>query len=209
MSSKITKLVLKKNKKLDKIYHPETGLVFKSATEKVVIGRIVDDEFIPLDEEALELCEQNHFKYDESLVETEEIVEKPTNSNDPNKKLCNDEDVQEDAVEEVLIPKMDKSVKTEKKKSLEVVEERKKSLEVVEERKKSNKDTDTDISGFTSILTRHTKELQNYVSNLQNELQNAKERVVELETQHSSTKKELEEVKKKLKGVLLAMQGDL
>ena len=64
MSSKSIKLVLKKNKKLDKIYHPETSLVFKSATEKIVIGRIEDDEFVPLDQLCVDLCLQNNFKYD-------------------------------------------------------------------------------------------------------------------------------------------------
>ena len=33
MSNKATKLTLKRNKKLDKMYHPESGLVFKSASE--------------------------------------------------------------------------------------------------------------------------------------------------------------------------------
>lgn len=63
------KIALKKNKEIDKIWHPESGLVFKSSTEKLVIGRFKDGEVIPLDDEALDLCTQWKFKYDTSLVE--------------------------------------------------------------------------------------------------------------------------------------------
>jgi hypothetical protein len=70
MSSSKGKLVLKRHKKTDKLYHPESSLVFKSATEKLVIGRMDGDEFISLDDETLDLCEKHQFKYDESLVET-------------------------------------------------------------------------------------------------------------------------------------------
>lgn len=100
MSSKTAKLVLKKHKKLDKIYHPDTGLVFKSATEKVVVGRIVDDDFVELDEEALQLCEQNHFKVDESLLETEEAEEQPEEEKKTSKKKSAEGAVDEDEVEE-------------------------------------------------------------------------------------------------------------
>ena len=44
------KIVLKKNKTINKIWHPESTLVFKSSKEKLVIGRYEDGEIIPLDE---------------------------------------------------------------------------------------------------------------------------------------------------------------
>ena len=74
MSLKTAKITLVKNKKLDCIYHKDSMLVFKSANEKLVIGRIENDEIISLDEKALELCEVHGFKYDESLVETEDAT---------------------------------------------------------------------------------------------------------------------------------------
>jgi flagellar capping protein FliD len=79
MSAK-AKLTLKVHKKTSKLYNVETGLVFNNATDKSVVGRIVDDEFIAFDSEALRLCEENGYKYDKSLVsteETEEVVEEP------------------------------------------------------------------------------------------------------------------------------------
>jgi hypothetical protein len=53
------------------IYHPESGCVFKSKNEKIVIGRYQDGEYNDLDEETLELCEKHRFTPDMSLV-TEE-----------------------------------------------------------------------------------------------------------------------------------------
>ena len=70
-SKSIGKIILKKNKTLNKIWHPESKLVFKSAQEKLVIGRYENDELIPLDEDALELCTKWKFKYDSSLVDEE------------------------------------------------------------------------------------------------------------------------------------------
>jgi len=63
------RIVLKKNKAINKIWHPDSGLVFKSAKEKLVVGRCVDDEFIPLDDETLDLCTEWKMRYDPSLVE--------------------------------------------------------------------------------------------------------------------------------------------
>ena len=67
------KIVLKSLKKLKTIWHPESTLVYKSKKERLVIGRYVDDEFIPLDEEALELCDEWNMKPDpERVIEDEE-----------------------------------------------------------------------------------------------------------------------------------------
>ena len=71
MSAIKRKIILKKLTSHDTIWHPETSLVFKSHNERLVIGRYndKDDEIIPLDDEALELCEEWKFKPDESLIE--------------------------------------------------------------------------------------------------------------------------------------------
>ena len=67
----MTKIILRKLKEYDTMWHPDSTLVFKSSTEKLVIGRYVNNELISLDEEALELCEKWTFKYDSSLIEEE------------------------------------------------------------------------------------------------------------------------------------------
>jgi len=70
MSSAKRKLVLKKLNSHNTIWHPESTLVFKSQKERLVIGRYVNDQLIPLDDDALDLCDEWKFNPDESLLET-------------------------------------------------------------------------------------------------------------------------------------------
>lgn len=65
------KIILKKLKELNTIWHPDSNLVFKSREDKVVIGMYTEGNFIQLDNEAISLCEQWGFKFDESLVSSE------------------------------------------------------------------------------------------------------------------------------------------
>lgn len=76
------KIVLKKLKALDKIWHPESSLVFKSLDDKKVIGRYTDNEFISLDEVALQLCLDWNFSYDPDLVEEASEVDEKSNTDD-------------------------------------------------------------------------------------------------------------------------------
>ena len=69
MSATKRKIVLKKLTSHDTIWHPESSLVFKSHNERLVIGRYDNNEIIPLDNEALELCDEWNFKPDESLIQ--------------------------------------------------------------------------------------------------------------------------------------------
>jgi len=72
---------LKKLSKHNTTWHPESTLVFKSpgtGKDKVVIGRWIDEELIPLDEEAVTICETWAFTPDPDLMgetEDEEGVE--------------------------------------------------------------------------------------------------------------------------------------
>lgn len=75
MSATKSKIKLKKLPSMNTVWHPESTLVFKSAKEKTIIGRLEDEEFISLDEDCVELCKQWKFKYDESLLNTEEPEE--------------------------------------------------------------------------------------------------------------------------------------
>ena len=72
MSTASKKITLRALKTLNTIWHPESTLVFKSKNDKVVIGRYENDQLIPLDEKALDLCSEWRLKYDSSLIEEEE-----------------------------------------------------------------------------------------------------------------------------------------
>ncbi len=76
--------ILKKLKPLDKFWHPESTLVFKSKDEKVVIGRYKNDEFFNIDDTCKKLCkkwkfkpcdEENDIENNEDEVEVESDVE--------------------------------------------------------------------------------------------------------------------------------------
>ena len=93
MSAAKRKLRLVKLKKYNTIWHPESTLVFKSQKERFVIGRLVDKELVPLDDEAIELAEQWKLKIDESLLESESEEKESEEGSDDG---SNDENSQEE-----------------------------------------------------------------------------------------------------------------
>ena len=74
MSSEKSKL-LKKIKGSTHILHPESTLVFRSAKDRIVIGRYENETVIELDNKTVKLCEKWNYKYDTSLIITEEAEE--------------------------------------------------------------------------------------------------------------------------------------
>ena len=62
---------LKTNKTLQKLWHPESGLVFHSKDNKVVIGQCIDDKLVPLTEETIEVCKKWKFSFDKTFLEKE------------------------------------------------------------------------------------------------------------------------------------------
>ena len=84
-----SKLFLKRLSAYNTIWHPESTLVFKSHKERLVIGRLQNNEIVKLDNKSLELCDKWDFKPDESLLSTEsensdEEVEDISNVNEQN-----------------------------------------------------------------------------------------------------------------------------
>jgi hypothetical protein len=68
-SSEDTNIILRKNKKINKFWHSETKLVFKSDKEPIVIGKYEDDMFInDLSEEDINKCIRMNFKYEKSEI---------------------------------------------------------------------------------------------------------------------------------------------
>ena len=97
MSAAKRKLRLVKLKKYNTIWHPDSTLVFKSQKERFVIGRLVDKELVPLDDEAIELSEQWKLKIDESLLESESEEKDSEEGSDEG---SNDEQSQEEESQE-------------------------------------------------------------------------------------------------------------
>jgi chaperonin cofactor prefoldin len=76
------KIILKKLTGYNTVWHPESTVVFKSEKERIVIGRFVDKELIPLDQECLELCDEWSFKPDESLLDEDDTDDVKENVDD-------------------------------------------------------------------------------------------------------------------------------
>lgn len=244
MASKPSKTFLKKHKKTGNIYDPETFLVFKSISDKTVIGRMDDDEFVSLDQDCLDLCEQYNFKYDESLVEAEEteeaVKEEPKD----------DEDQEENQEPGTPVPKKGNKAepskaepskaegkgkakktepsKTEPSKTEDREEEEAPVAKPTKPTKTSKKEPEKDVApvkkeaptkGKVANTTSNKGVLEltdqiNYLftsmlGNAQEELNTAKEHVSELEKELVNSRKETEDVKKKLKGVLSSLQDSL
>jgi ABC-type Zn2+ transport system substrate-binding protein/surface adhesin len=88
------KIGLKKIKNSTNILHPDTGLVFRSQKDKVVIGRFEDNEVISLVSSDIDLCRKWKFKYDKDLVEQDENGENEVDEEDQ------DQDEEEDEEED-------------------------------------------------------------------------------------------------------------
>ena len=238
MSLKTAKITLVKNKKLDCIYHKDSMLVFKSANEKLVIGRIENDEIIPLDEKALELCEVHGFKYDESLVETEDATSQGnTESQEPENTSENSTEQSQPVVQssQPVVQPSQPVVQPVVQQSQPVVQA---SQPVVQQSQPvvqasqpvvqavvQNVTSDSVVKQFEDILNSDAVRLVDYfksqisvnlVSCFKNQvetssenLQKSNDRVSELEGQVASLRKELDETKKKMRGILAAIQADL
>jgi hypothetical protein len=64
-----TKLTLTKIKNSTHILHKDSGLVFRSQKERIVIGKFNNGEISSLNREDISICDQWGFKYDEELIE--------------------------------------------------------------------------------------------------------------------------------------------
>jgi hypothetical protein len=109
----MSKIILKKLKELNTIWHPESTLVFKSKDEQVVIGRWNNSSFIELDQVALELCDTWKFKVDDSLIEQEEVEEVSDNAEAMDTDEVVIDEVEEQVVEEQVKNVVEKNIEKE------------------------------------------------------------------------------------------------
>ena len=198
MSQLKGKIALKKNNIINKIWHPESTLVFKSITEKLVIGRFCDNEFISIDEKTLDLCVQWKFKYDASLVEEEEVTASDDEKSDENEKekaikissqsprSCG---VVKDIEDNNVVTKIENVPKTENNDSLTKMEH-----------VFCNFVTSTQLlhNNFQKILLDVQQTSTVAQSKLSKELEDTKESLETLMKEHEQTKTKLEKIRSAL-----------
>lgn len=202
MASKSEKRSWKK--KGDFIYNPDSNLIIKSAKEKVVIGRFDEDGNKVEDEKTLELCKEYGLDPATSLLEALAERDEKEKSEDENeddkeddKEDDNEDDKEDDKEDEQKEdpPKRSSPSTREDKKAPVKKEKESTQRESVQRESTQNRD-------LSSLLETFAKQVENIVNG-------HVQRNRELEEQLNSTRKELEETKKKLKKILSDMMDKL
>ena len=223
MSGK-TKILLKKHKELDTIWHPDSTLVFKSSKEKVVNGRWVDNEFIPLDIDAVNLCRKWSFKYDEDIAATfmdeeeeeegEEEVEEGAEEGEEegaeegaeeDKEEGTEEDKEEGTeevpVEEETVPEVTKEVVIVKSKEVVFQKESVKGGSGKYMFSTFHEQTSKLNSQINSLVDDYNKNLQviedysNHITMIEEKLSNKSKEVDILQAEHNKLKAKFEGIK--------------
>ena len=212
MSSVKRKIVLKGLKALNTIWHPESTLVFKSKKERKVIGRYVDGEMIPLDDESLQLCVKWRFKYDESLVEEEEGDEGDEGDEEEESVPEEEESVPE---EEESVPEEESEKKVDPIKAVVPENEAVETENVV--KKVSKVSTNPVVTGsfditkltseFTGKLVIAVKSLQQELSNVTSSLSDKSDELVSESDKLTSVTTELAEMTVKYEAMKSKFEG--
>lgn len=119
--------IIKLNNDINKLWHAETELVFKSKDERVVIASYRDDSLNPLTDDDIELCEKYGFKYEREENLTEEVLEEESK-------------IQEKKEEKKTYKKKVEDKKDDKKKTEKVEDKKKDDKKKVEKETKETKD---------------------------------------------------------------------
>ena len=134
---------LRLNKEIDKFWHPESELIFKSKDERIVIGSYKDGKINKLTNDDIMMCEQYGFKYlmkDEEVEEVEEVVvdNKVKKSKKEVDAIVVDNKAKKSNKEEVVL---DTKVNTSKKEVIDKKSKKEVDAIVVDNKaKKSNKE---------------------------------------------------------------------
>lgn len=194
-------IVLKKLKELDTIWHPESQLVFRSAKEKIVIGKYVDEEFIDLDDDCVSLCHKYGFKYDETLLQekvSEQDPEPEENEPEPEEEQEHEEseETEQDHNEE-----QDTSPVSGNNTEPEIVpneELKSDTLYVADDFSNTLSSVNDILNTFVaSLIKSHTAE----VEKLKQELDDLKVKYYQESKAHELTQSDLEKLKTKFEGI--------
>ena len=205
MSETKRKIILKKIKRgsLDTIWHPESTLVFKSQKERLVIGRIVDDEFQSLDEDAIALCVEWKFKPDETLIEPEQ--DEGEEEGEEDESGGEDGPTEEDGGEDGPTEEdgSEEESEVEEGQTLppkEVSKEVSKEVEVTKEvTKEVTSDNGIIFAGLSAdkMVLKFSDEITKLVSSMQNEINQLKESNSNLTSRLEEKTSEYEELEQK------------
>ena len=196
MSDSSKKIVLKKLPAHNTIWHPESTLVFKSQKERLVIGRYVDDEVIPLDDIAINLCETWKFKPDESLFEGEN----ENSGEESNDELSTEKDpdqVEKVSTEVEKTPDPIEKVSTEVEKTPDPVEKVSTQVEKTPVSNSGAENIQNITVGFTVQLYAAVDILINEKNSLFSQLHQTEEKLSDLQKKYDEKEEILSDLQKK------------
>ena len=170
MSTTKRKIILQKLSALNTVWHPESGLVFKSQKERLVIGSYVNDNLVDLDEDSLALCEEWNFKPDESLLANEED-EQPTDEEpeeESNEQPTDEEPEEEECKKQATVVEPQKSISkscSEDQKTIELIKQLSNNfvtelVPIVEKLQKVVAEKTSEVNSLTETLALKTKEYE-------------------------------------------------
>ena len=139
---KTPETILRKHKILDKYWNRETDMVFKSGTERIVIGKCLNDKLVALTAEDIEVCKSRRWKYEEVEEDVEDVAE--------DKKPAYDIDFGSSESDEELEKEMKKAVR-----------------KVTATSKTTNDDAVKTKKSLKSVINGQTEDVENILSELQ------------------------------------------
>ena len=199
MSVAKKKIVLKKLKAHNTIWHPESTLIFKSQNERLVTGRYINEEIIPLDDTALELCESWNFKPDESLLASDE-----DDTNEVDNEEQEEEEKSEEQEEEEKSEEQEEEEEQEEKREKDIKhrENVDKNFDITNEKPKVKNSTVSIQDGQSVIIRNLTEafyqELFTTVDNMENKLIETQSQLAETQSQLAETQLQLAETQSQL-----------
>ena len=144
---KTPETILRKHKILDKYWNRETDMVFKSGTERIVIGKCLNDKLVALTAEDIEVCKSRRWKYEEAEEDVEDVAEEDVAED---KKPAYDIDFGSSESDEELEKEMKKAVR-----------------KVTATSKTTNDDAVKTKKSLKSVINGQTEDVENILSELQ------------------------------------------
>jgi len=201
MSSTVKKVSLKKLSEFNTVWHEETGMVFKSQKEIIVIGKLVNKQIIPLTDVDVTICDKFKFKYEitapveEEEEEAEEVEEGSEEVEEGAEEVEEDEEVSEEVVEETPVEvakEMPQEVAKETPKEVAKETSKEVAKEVAVE---DVDDFSKTINDLTRIWKSTTNENSQKIQNLEIELDKKKKEYSDLQDLYDKMKIKFDGIK--------------
>ena len=199
------------NKNIDRYWHEESTLVFKSKDEKVVIGRYDGTELIDMDDETVTLADEWKFKLDPSMIEEESSEEfNESNSNDVKDEEGKVEEVENTGEkEEELEGKVEDVENTEEKEgkveNTEELEEKVEDVENTEEKEGKVENTEEKVEDaeekfnfLVDNVLKMYKDIINSYNNLEKDNGVLKQYILNLEEELTDVNQKYKKLNNKL-----------